>query len=154
MRIKCEVRRTGNASQALATANARIAARVEHGLRAAGSLLFDESQKLVPTDLEALKESGGIRQEGHGFDTVVIVGYGRPGFARMGPSRKEKVYDRKTRTYTSTPKVVLHVPANYAVIVHERLDLHHETGQAKFLETPLYEKRAEMIEAFWVAARL
>lgn len=26
---------------------------------------------------------------------------------------------------------------NYAAAVHERLDVHHENGQAKFLETPM-----------------
>ena len=34
--------------------------------------------------------------------------------------------------------------ANYALHVHERTDIPHKTGQAKYLETPLKTKRKEL----------
>lgn len=45
-----------------------------------------------------------------------------------------------------TPKAgyVVGYSAPYALYVHERLDLHHPHGQAKFLEQPAREKRAEI----------
>lgn len=41
----------------------------------------------------------------------------------------------------------------YAVPVHERLDAHHETGQAKFLETALKELSSEYLEYLAEAVR-
>lgn len=35
----------------------------------------------------------------------------------------------------------------YALYVHENLAVHHENGQAKYLEQPAREKNAEMVEA-------
>jgi hypothetical protein len=43
--------------------------------------------------------------------------------------------------------------APYAIYVHERLDLHHKTGQAKFLEAPARTKAQEMAAAAALAWR-
>lgn len=50
--------------------------------------------------------------------------------------------DRKLKK----PKVSLNVgyTQSYAVYVHERLDVHHPVGQAKFLEQPAREKAGEI----------
>ena len=69
------------------------------------------SQQLVPVNTGRLKSSGQvIGPEMKDGAWQVHIGYG----------------DRKT--------------AFYAAIVHERLDVRHPRGQAKFLEQPLIEK--------------
>ena len=40
----------------------------------------------------------------------------------------------------------------YALIQHERLDFHHEQGQAKYLENPLNENREQYTEKIRKAA--
>lgn len=45
------------------------------GLKVAGLFLQRLSQKIVPLDTAALKNSAGTRAEGEGFQTVVIVFY-------------------------------------------------------------------------------
>ena len=40
------------------------------------------------------------------------------------------------RAKKDTPSVVVGFTQNYAIYVHERTDLHHPVGQAKFLEQP------------------
>lgn len=42
--------------------------------------------------------------------------------------------------------VVIGYAAPYAIYVHERMDLHHPNGQAKFLETPLRTMRGQMLK--------
>lgn len=37
--------------------------------------------------------------------------------------------------------------APYAAIVHERLDVHHNTGQAKYLEQPMLENGSRILDA-------
>lgn len=48
---------------------------VERGLLRAGLFLQRESQKVVPVDTGALRNSARTRKEGGGFKTVVYVGY-------------------------------------------------------------------------------
>lgn len=43
--------------------------------------------------------------------------------------------------------------SEHAVTVHERLDYHHENGQAKFLEHPLFEMERELPERLADVAR-
>jgi len=47
----------------------------ERGLKKAGLFLQRESQKIVPVDTSALKNSAFTRAEGKGFETDVTVGY-------------------------------------------------------------------------------
>lgn len=54
----------------------------------------------------------------------------------------------KTRVIPATPNVAEALVVNdapYAVIQHEKLDYHHDEGEAKFLERPLNEHRAELM---------
>lgn len=83
------------------------------GLKKAGLFLQRESQKIVPIDTGALRNSANTRAEGEGLSTVVYVTYGM----------------------------------DYAIYVHEDLQAAHAPGkQAKYLEQPAREKRAEMRE--------
>lgn len=43
--------------------------------------------------------------------------------------------------------------AGHAVIVHERMDLHHPNGQAKYLEAAMDSTRAEVLQAVAAAVR-
>ncbi len=70
--------------------------------------VFEESQRLVPVDKGPLKASGFLDVGVEAGKPTVRIGYGAGGF----PS--------------------------YAIAVHERTDLHHESPtQAKFLEAAL-----------------
>ena len=77
-------------------------------LRNALQPTFDESQKLVPVDTQALKNSGYLEVRKLRGRTVAEIGYGRGGYP------------------------------HYAVFVHEHLESYHAAPtQAKFLEEPL-----------------
>lgn len=66
------------------------------------------SKRLVPVDLGVLRASGYVTNpQEQGSRTVIEMGYGG-GFSGA-----------------------------YATVVHERLDAHHEVGQAKYLEQPV-----------------
>ena len=66
----------GAVQKALRKAKARHAKGVERGVKRAGLFLLRESQKIVPIDTAALKNSGNTRAEGEGLDIEVIVSYG------------------------------------------------------------------------------
>jgi hypothetical protein len=57
---------------------------------------------------------------------------------------------------SDTPRAEVGYGTDYAVYVHERTEIHHETGQAKFLEQPLQQARSGYAEriARRVQARL
>lgn len=61
--------------RALDKSDAKVAAATARGLKKAGLVLQRESQKIVPIDTGALKNSAFTRATGAGFDTEVIVGY-------------------------------------------------------------------------------
>jgi len=50
---------------------------VERGLVKSGLLVQGKSQKLVPVDTAALKNTARTRKENSGFQTVVVVSYGQ-----------------------------------------------------------------------------
>lgn len=52
-----------------------LSGKVELGLKAVGLYFQRESQKLVPVDTGALRNSAFTRAEGSGFDTEISVGY-------------------------------------------------------------------------------
>lgn len=99
----------------------RTAQRVERGVQAVAQKILADSLEMVPRDTEALAESATYRQEGVGLASVVVVGYGALGFIVAGHSPHEN-------------RLVLRVPYNYAVYVHEDYTKHHPVGQAGFLE--------------------
>lgn len=59
----------------LHTVAGETAKGMEKGLVKAGAFLLRESQKIVPVDTGALKNSGFVRKDGEGFKTDVTVGY-------------------------------------------------------------------------------
>lgn len=97
-----------------------VHAAAEAALDAAAQLIFDESQRLVPVDTGALKASGQVTRDG----LTATIAYGQQDNAGRG--------SRDT--------------ADYAPIVHERMDTHHPVGQAKFLEVPLHSEAAKVGE--------
>jgi hypothetical protein len=81
---------------------AAIRAGGSEGIEAGAKLVFEESQRSVPTDTDRLKESGKITTDG--LQAEITYGEGLP-----------------------DPR---------AIVVHEKLDLHHDDGTAKYLENP------------------
>lgn len=83
----------------------------KQGLYEEGEEIFAESRQEVPVDTGALKRSGYIEKQGNS----VNIGYGRSD--ELGASNQ--------------------TPNTYMVAVHERLDVYHPNGKAKFLEDPV-----------------
>ena len=83
----------------------------KQGLYEEGEEIFEESQLEVPVDTGALKRSGYSEKQGNSVD----IGYGRS--EELGASNE--------------------TPNTYMVAVHERLDVYHPNGKAKFLEDPV-----------------
>lgn len=138
--MKFQVTRSGRAAQAIQEFRSRLAPRLESGIMAAGEKILDLSQPLVPVDTGSLKASGTVRQEGAGWTTEAIVGYGRADF----------------RLFTYSPsegKWVTRVPFVYAVRQHED-NLTHTNGEAEFLRKPTLENQVEIAAAFRAGAGL
>jgi FixJ family two-component response regulator len=55
-----------------------------------------------------------------------------------------KLRSRLQKVGNGRPMVVVGYHTPYAVFVHENLEIHHKTGQAKFLEQPLREHQREL----------
>jgi hypothetical protein len=68
-------------------------------------------------------------------------GFQQAGFSKLLTEVRER---RAKAGKDSKSEVIVGYSAPYAVYVHERLDLKHPNGQAKFLETPIRTERAEM----------
>jgi hypothetical protein len=82
--------------------------------------VYDESQRLVPVDTGALKDSGRVSQDG----LEAAISYGaEDGAGRNGQDT-----------------------AAYAVPQHERLDFEHPNGQAKYLEIPMHSQAERVAE--------
>jgi len=95
----------------------RIEADVEaksrkYSLQAAQEIM-KESLEEVPRETGALADSAFIEQEG----TTVVFGYGGPNVQNNEKSKE--------------------LTEEYMVAVHERLDVKHPVGKAKFLEDPV-----------------
>jgi hypothetical protein len=124
MKVRAQVTLGNKFSANFQACVARIAPRVENGLREGAKTIFLRSQEKVPKDTTALYLSGGIRQEGSGLKAVFIVGYGKQGFTHTGLSKHEG-------------GMVTKHPYDYVVYVHQDLNppmKHPNGGEAKFLE--------------------
>ena len=104
-----------------------VRAAAETAVEAAAELIFDESQRLVPVDTGALKASGKVSRDG----LTAAISYGEEDAAGRG--------GRDT--------------AVYAPIVHERMDVHHPHGQAKYLEAAMNGKAREVAETLVAGLR-
>jgi hypothetical protein len=129
------VTRTNTLLSRMSQAQKRIGLKLERGLMAGGRLLLEESLKLVPLDVLALRDSGRVTKIGTLFQTVVVVGFGGKDF----PPRTE--FSQKEG------KVVTRIPHDYAVYVHENKLKNHDVGQADYLREPRYTKLSEIIAA-------
>ena len=115
-----------------------LPAAVAAGLYEAASNIMDKSLSLVPVDTGALRSTGHVElPKIDGGHVSVEMGYGGPAGrngqavgAGRAPIRKDGT-PGKPRTAPSS--------VGYATHVHERTDVNHPVGQAKFLEVPLVE---------------
>jgi hypothetical protein len=101
-------------------AGAVVHAAAEVAVGEAAQLVFDESQRMVPVDTGALKDSGRVSQDG----LEAAIAYGAE--------------DAAGRNGQDT--------AAYAVPQHERLDFEHSNGQAKYLEIPMHSQAERVAE--------
>jgi hypothetical protein len=89
----------------------------EAGLFAAGNVIMEDAKRRAPVDLGNLKGSGYVADPERAATGVTI----EVGFG--GPA------------------------AAYAVVQHERLDYHHDVGEAKYLERAIDAKKDEAFAA-------
>lgn len=95
-----------------------ISSRSQQVLVRVAEQIMEESKAQVPKDTEALLDSAYIEVTTNRRSIVqVTFGYG---------GTQDKI-NPKTQKLAST----------YAIYVHERLDLNHPVGKAKFLEDPV-----------------
>lgn len=97
----------------------RLAAGVAEGLYRVGNEIMADSQELIPVDTGTAKGSGRVLPpELRGDTLTVVVGYG---------------YGDAVNPKTGEPAV------GYIIPLHERTDVPHKVGRAKFLEQPALE---------------
>ena len=92
---------------------AQVAGKSQKYTLAAAKEIMDESLSEVPRATGSLADSAFIEQDG----STVTFGYGA----------QHAVYNEKNKQMTE----------EYMVAVHERLDVVHPEGKAKFLEDPV-----------------
>lgn len=99
---------------------------LRRGLYQEAEKIMTASKELVPVDTGTLRASGHVQLPvQRGVRVSVDLGYGGPaGRGNLGASNRE--------------------PVGYAVIVHEKLNVHHTVGQAKYLEVPLQRAKPGM----------
>ena len=87
--------------------------------------IMKESLAEVPRDTEALADSAFIEQQENGD---VIFGYGKDNVQTNPKSGR--------------------LTSEYMMAVHERLDVHHDVGKAKFLEDPINRNKGKLEKSF------
>lgn len=98
---------------------AELESKIKSGLYQEGTQLMSQSVPLVPVDTGSLRASSFTSQPTISGDKISVkCGYGGTA-TKINPKTGEASTD-------------------YAVKVHEDLDVHHNTGQAKFLEVPAH----------------
>lgn len=126
--------------RALATVRRRQEGAFAEGLLDAGRFLLSESQAIVPVEFGNLRGSGGVRKEGKGFGTQVIVYY-TADYAvyvhEIDPVDSNGIFRRHGADYNAW-----HGEEIAAGKLHSRGPLQ----QAKFLEQPAREKRKEIFQ--------
>lgn len=75
VKLDVRVKGLGKVLRNLDSARKRVEKGVELGLKAAGEVLEEESQRLVPVETGELRDSSYTRSTGRGLDTRVYVGY-------------------------------------------------------------------------------
>jgi hypothetical protein len=93
----------------------RVRAEIPGALYEQAEEVMAESQKIVPVDLGTLKNSKFVEQPVSAGDSVSVT-LGYGGEA-----------------------------SDYAIVQHERLDFHHEVGEAKYLEKPVMALKATFL---------
>lgn len=91
----------------------RMALAAASGLFELGNDILRRSDELIPVDTGTAKGSGRVMFSPGAGGPRVVVGYG---------------YGEKTNPKTGEPAI------GYVIPLHERVEVPHETGQAKFLE--------------------
>ncbi len=107
MRITVEIKGAKQLQEALAKLGDRMMAEAGKALYAEAELIMTESKEQCPVD------TGALRGTGHVEDPQASGGQVTVQMGYGGPA------------------------APYAVYVHERLDVRHRVGKAKFLEDPV-----------------
>ena len=102
-----------------------IKAAVGAALYQEGELIMTDAKELTPVDTGALRSSGFVEQpKQQGNVTTVQLGFG-------GVATK---LNEKTGEPTTS----------YGLIVHEDLNMHHTSGEAKFLEKPVMKRSKDI----------
>lgn len=116
--VSCEMKGWERLLSNILRSEHRVVGAAMRALKEEADAIMEESRNQVPVDTGTLKESAYVEEpQVAGNEIVVNFGYGGP---------NDKVNPKSGK------------PASeYAIYVHERTDLKHPTGKAKFLEDPL-----------------
>lgn len=96
----------------------KIALAAAAALYELGQDILKRSDELIPVDTGTAKASGRVMFSTGAGGPRVVVGYG---------------YGEQSNPKTGEPAI------GYVIPLHERVEVQHETGQAKFLETAALE---------------
>jgi hypothetical protein len=123
-----------NITGAISAVSRRIGDKCERALKAGGDKLFEYSQIYVPKDTTALAQSGAVRVDPNGVDTVVVVGYAKPSFVLPNvPTKSGEFVTRR--------------PADYAYYVHTLPASHDHPEKHGFLQDPCHDHRDDIAAA-------
>lgn len=118
----------------------RSGRRVQAALLAGARVLMEEADKIVPVDTGWLKNSGKIRVQGTGWNTVVSVGYGTIG--TRAADYAVYVHEDSTKRHGQTYNV--HYASDIAAGIRRK---RRGVEQYNFLRYPLYFKLSQIRQA-------
>jgi hypothetical protein len=124
----CKVGGIQRVSKELELAPSKVAKAALEGMMEHAAYVMAQSKAQVPRSTGTLAESGyvGIPISTR-YTVTVPMGYGGPNDI-INPISGESA-------------------SEYAIPVHEQVEIRHENGKAKFLEDPLNESAANLLEA-------
>lgn len=114
MKIKFSLKGVKRLEQKFRDAEAKTYSKAEEITIDNALSIMAESEQLVPVQTGTLKKSAFVEEP-------------KKGFVRIGYGQGAKQYNESKGSWSD----------EYMVVVHERLDVVHENGQAKFFEIPL-----------------
>lgn len=125
--MKFEVVGEASMERALRKIARQVPKDAQSALHIEAELIRTDSMRRTPVEFGTLRGSTVVRSDGALGESMTVAEEGDFSPAELPPSKATK----------DSPEAVVGVgggASEYAVYVHENLQAHHETGEAKFLE--------------------
>ena len=126
------VRGTKDIMKALMVAAEDYTEATGRALRAEGETIIEDAGMRTPVKTGRLRATRHVTDPVRGRIVGVEISY--PDKERYGPGDRAQVIGVRTDGSKDVVSVGLGYGTDYAVYVHERTELHHDVGEAKFLE--------------------